>query len=46
MAQLVGTFGMQNNVEKEQDWESVKNKIKDMKSSKDNSDDEHPFIIN
>ena len=45
MAQLVGTFGLHNNVEIDQDWEEVKDKIKDMKSST-GPDDEHPFVIN
>ena len=45
MAQLVGTFGLHNDVEVEQDWETVKDKIKDMKSST-GTDDEHPFVIN
>lgn len=45
MAQLVGTFGLHNDIEEEEDWESVKDQIKDMKSST-GIDDEHPFIIN
>lgn len=45
MAQLIGTFGLYNYVEIEEDWESVKGKIKDMKSST-GEDDGHPFVVN
>ena len=45
MAQLVGTFGLHNSVDEEQDWEEVKDMIRDMKSST-GPDDEHPFVIN
>ena len=45
MAQLLGTFGLHNSVDKEQDWEEVKDMIKDMKSSS-GADDKHPFVVN